>query len=689
MNASGWWPAAGDIDISGDFSVTAIGNVVNRDLVQNLTTFVRDRPAFYLGPDEIADRVACYVPAGNHDLIEKALESHHAILLTGPRGCGRETTAIAAIRRLRAGIPIRRFSLDREDAEEIDARGACGYLVRAADGGLDRLPRCVEAARAGGGYLVVIGDGEPEIRQAVSALAQLTVEPPHPVQVYRLRLARRGLGPWATWETAPALLEGALPADARRLADLVESADRRGGDFAKQRHEVAQEYRGWKDELRAWFEEHRQPHERALLVAAATLSPTADEKDVYAAAAALAQRLKITTNGGGLVWCPVTGLRDLLKAEHDEDRVVFRRHGFADSAVRHALTDYPLARPAVVTWLASLPTNEAVTHRLPASLAGTFADLAAEHGMARQIADAAERWGTDDHADLAFIALSRTCLHPLVGGRIRRILYEWSRTADTPQTLKLTIARVCEPLGQTYPSIALTRLKHLATHGNLQVAREVIEAAMGLVKAGNRDKVLAAALAWCAETDLERLSAAARHRRIRAGAMLFLELAGQTTPSGLPELLHGAGAINPLTCTPAWRAALRAWVAAPESPDLTFQRVVRRWLDAALADPRLRGRIVGSFVDAAASSTIPYGITGGFGTVGTTPIAARLLSDMARRWAAVEAANPVRRQIKEDIVVPLTSPWPLRQLKRLYIRARTLITIAGGDEPDGRVTRHR
>lgn len=669
MTAPQWGPSVGDVDIDGDETMNAVGNVVNGDLVQESITFVRGKPSWYLGSEEIADRVTSYVPL-NHDLIEKTLEAHHAVLLIGPAGSGRETTAIAAIRHLRPGIRIRRFSLDQEDAEEIDTNGPCGYLVRAADGGLERLGRCVDAVRAAGGYLVVIGDDEADQRKITPLLPFVRVEHPDPLQVYRHRLARLGLTHWSGWEKAPSLLKDALPSDARRLADLVEDADRRNGDLAERQEEVASEYRGWTDELRGWFTGHREPHQRALLVAAATLAPAAEETDVYSAASSLAQRLEITMDGGGLAWCPVTSVREVLGADPAEERIVFRRHGYAASALRHALADYPLARSDVVTWLASLPTDTSVPHRSPERLAETFADLAADHGLADHITEASEQWGREKQADLAFIVLSRTCLHPLVGGRVRDALYGWSRTQSLPQTLKLTIARVCEPLGQTYPSIALTRLKHLATYGNSQVRQEVVKAALGLADSGSAHEVLKAALGWCAESNTERLSVVARRRRIRAGAVLFLELASRTSHSGMPTLLHGEGAIDPLDCVPAWRAILHT---ADDGRGIAPEETVRQWLDTALLAPRLRGRITAAFVDAARPREASSGGATVFGPVGAGTLAADVMIELVRRWAAADPGNPVRRKIKEDIVIPLTTPWWLRLLKMMYVWLRTLV----------------
>ena len=673
MTAPAWTSTFGDVDIQGDTTQNVIGTTVNGVLVQRANTFVRGRPSMYLGSDQIADLLDGYVRAGNHDRIVNTLRTDHAMVLTGPRGCGRETTAIAAIRKLRPGVRIRRFSLEDEDAEEIRAKDE-GYLVHAADGGLPRLEACVEAVRASGGYLVVIADAGRPARSV--SLRSIPVEPPDPLKVYRHRMNRRGLTDGWHWEVAPTLLEGASPADARRLADIIEEIAKRGGIGPAQRTEVINAYRHWQDQLREWFTAHRRPDERALLVAAAALSP-ADEGDVYTVASSLARRLDIRMNGAGLVWCPASGLRGLLEVGAEEERIVFRRYGFAQAALRHALADYPLASGDLLSWLAGLPTDEAVQERLREPLAETFADLASEQGAADLIVRTARAWGADGRADLAFIALSRTCLHPGVGGRIRGALYDWSRAAGTPQTLKLVIARVCEPLGQAYPSIALTRLKHLATHGNRQVGRQVVLAAQSLSAAGHRAEVLSAALAWCAEDDEERLSYAARRRRRRAGASLFLELARPVAASGLPELLDGGRDADPMRYVPGWRAVL-------DIRDLIggenrwFGNGIHRWLDAALHHPGMRTRIVRIFVEAAGPAPVA-GVA--YGTVAydagrPEPSAAKVMVDVVRPWAAVDRTDPARRDIKEAIVVPLIRPWGFRLLVVLYIRLRTLLQPA-------------
>src|SRR5215831_9802687 len=220
------WGTTLDVDIDGDSSQNIVGNQVSGDVIQSMNTFVRGRPSMYLGSAEIADRVNCYVPGRNHDLVVKALEVNHTVVLVGPRGCGRETTAIVAIRQLRPDIPIRRFSLEDEDAEEIGAKVGCGYLIHAADGGLPRLGRCIDAVQATSGYLAVVADPGIQLHPAIAPLPCVIVEPPCPLHVYQLRMTTHGFTEWSHWQQASELLENALPTDARRLAYLIEQVNR-------------------------------------------------------------------------------------------------------------------------------------------------------------------------------------------------------------------------------------------------------------------------------------------------------------------------------------------------------------------------------------------------------------------------------------------------------------------------------
>jgi hypothetical protein len=657
---------AGGIEIDGDSAQNALGNTVSGDLVQVQLRFTRGRPAMFLGKDEVAARLACYVPAHNHETIVKELRANRAVAVSGPRGSGRETTAMAAIQELHPGIQVRRFSLEDDDAEEIYARGPCCYLIHAEDGGLARLSGCAEAIRESGGYLAVITADETSA--AAASIRMIRVEHPRPVQVYRSWVTALGMVEWVDWHHAAALLENSLPTDARRLADLVERLGQQGGGLKDRQAEVTLAYRGWDEEIRQWFRNHSEPHERALLVAAATVPAAATEAYVYDAASALADQLHVDVNGRGLAWCSVTELREVLDAKQADGQVIFERTGYASSILRHVLANYLLARDDIFAWLVALPTGQAARHEIANTVTETYADLAAEYGTAAAIRAAARQWGVVGLADLAFIALSRTCLHPRVGQEVRQTLYDWSIEASTRQTLKLTIARVCEPLGQTYPSVALTRLKHLATHGNLQVVGEVLTTARALLDQGHREEVVKAATDWCAPSNRENLSDADRRRRRRAGALLFLDLAEPIGSFGLPEILDGARAMKLEACEQGWHAVLDS-SSIPGARTRDMERVLHQWLTTSLSDALTRRRISALFVAAALRPRSPAGNRAAAPRI---PAATQFMIDAVERWSAISPDDADRMAVEESIVIPLTRPWWLRLRKIINLSMRRL-----------------
>ncbi|WP_106401624.1 hypothetical protein [Actinocorallia populi] len=524
-----------DVTINGDGNQNVFGNEIGGDVILQQLNFVRHRASMVLSSDEIDERVEEYVPAFNHVQIVKALRNFHVLALAGPDGSGVKTAAIAALRELRPGLAIRLFATEKDDVEEIRISGVLGYLVRAADeDDTSRLRSCVEAVLSSGGYLVVMGT-EAEQRRFADHLQMVLVEPPPAEAVYRRRLERRGLGStrWYDWPRSRDLLDGSLPGHGRRLADLVWDAVQRGGDA----YQVEQAYLGWGEELRGWFGQHGLL-ERILMIAATTIAP-ADEDSVYGAALTLAKRLDVPLEGGGLAWHPSAALDGLLDAEREDgDRIVFRRLGYAESVLRHVCTQHPLARLDLLSWLSELPTDPVVTLEpaLRYRLVESFADLAADYNLPEKIVQRAEHWadGRRRTADLAYIVLARTCLHPRVGGRVRTRLYLWSKERTAPRSLKLTVIQVCEVLGQTHLSIALTRLKHLATYGDAEIRDKVFEVACSLAR-NNPPAVFRTALQWCRTA--ARMSDRANINRIEVGLRLLCTLLPQGGPAELRDVL--------------------------------------------------------------------------------------------------------------------------------------------------------
>lgn len=707
-----------DVTITGDGTQNTFGNTVSRDLVVTQLNFVRGRPSMVLSEGEIGDRVAGYEPALNHDRIVAALHHRHAVALAGPPGAGVTTTAIAALRQLRPDVPVRLFATGEDDVEEI-AGAARGYLVRAADEEESRLRSCVEAVRASGGFLLVVGT-EADQRRFAEFLPAIPVQPPPADAVYRRRLERSGLGGthWPAWPRAQELLKDASPGDGRRLADLVAAT--------RDEEEVERAYLGWGEQLRGWFADHPGVRDRTLLVAAATIAP-ADETSVYAAAHSLARQLRITSEGGGLAWCPSTGLSTLLGADRVDDRLVFRRYGFAASVLRHVWDEYPLARMDLLSWVSALPTDDVVTLRpeLRQRLVEVFADLAAEYGWAEKIVQMAEQWAGDAHraADLSYVALARTCLHPRVGGRVRRGLYDWSRSRQAPQTLKLTVVRVCQVLGQAHVTIALTRLKHLATYGNEQVQDEVLEVVRALAEKHPR-VVVQTAMEWC-RTAAGPASGQDGARRARMGLRMLLALpaAGpREVVAAMEDLaLRGGERIRPVVVEAALELAARhrkvvlgaaLWWAG-NADDRPYPEAAARVelgtalflalagevdayglavtltgpaaVDPAACAPAWRAAVAAEagftaghdgfpavawlWLDtAAARPDLRPGVVASFvAAAGADPARRALVADLVRAWRRTRRGG---REVEEDILVRLLQPEWKRLLLVLWVRLR-------------------
>jgi hypothetical protein len=82
------------------------------------------------------------------------------------------------------------------------------------------------------------------------------------------------------------------------------------------------------------------------------------------------------------------------------------------------------------------------------------------------------------------------------------------------------------------------------------------------------------------------------------------------------------------------------------------------------------------FVETTRPSGVPPDAAYGREPPKRDPTAAKIMIGVVRRWATMDRTDPVRKEIREDIVLPLTRPWWLRLLKILYVHLRTLIKAA-------------
>jgi len=614
-----------DIAIDGDDGRNVIGGKVGDELLVQQIRIVRGRPEMVLSEDEIRGRTKTYVPVGDHEAIRKTLELYRFVALAGPAGTGVETTAVAVLGQLLPAARIHRFSTEQDDVEEMVHLGmGDGYIVRARDAEPSQLRSFLCAVRASRGLAVIIGTAA-EQRRFAGFPPPIAVEPPPAEAVYRSHLLHRRVHPrWLDWPRGGGLLKDASPGDASRLAGLVDEIGPKNGE-----QEVEQAYRSRAEHLHAWFEACKE---------------------------------------GG--------------------RLVFSRHGFADSVPDHVCAEHLPAQADLLAWLEELPASPVLegeseyTHRV----VRLFARLASRYDVPERITGKAREWaeGQDHEADFAYIVLSDTCLDPVVGGRVRNSLYEWSRQSRTPQTLKLTIARVCQIIGQAYLPVALTRLMHLATHGDAQVRQEVVEVA-GELAEHDASTVFTTALRWVRSTrDLPPGDGASR---LDAAIRVLLDLLPAFGQAGPHQVLEAVGLVA-AEGHPRLRPHLleHALTLAGEHP----LPVLAFALDQSGApDSPLPRQIFGtelflSLIASARSEDLPALLTDGIDPLDTvtawaialeTPVNFPDFAEALSRWLDLA-------ETRSDLIDPLyAAAWPSRKTRRLLA---DLVTRRTDDRPGRR-----
>ncbi|MQA94117.1 MAG: hypothetical protein GEV11_05515 [Streptosporangiales bacterium] len=579
--------------------------------VNLLRYFGRERGGEVLFPeDRIEAERATYVPVLGYQRILIGLRARNVVVLTGAAHRGRTTTGLVALAEVLPRLSVHRlrrepegggFGLDHPAAER-----EAGYILE-LDGEEDppQLGRLIERVRDLDAYLVLVTD-EVTWRRLSLAHQELTavnVAQPDAKEVYRRHLAHRMIGDdWPEWPEGLRLLTGARPGDAARLASLVAEARRAGlagGDPDEQRRAVKSAYLGWSTELTRWFGGHRGPHDRVLLITVAALQPIPGDT-ALACAVPLAAAMGEPGTEGRLGWPSVTELPTRLDAVTGEEGLRFPRPGYARAVLEHVWEEYPLVREHLAGWLADLPASVPMRRGTLNTLVDTYLELAARARDGAAVTEIVPHWLAAGRQEAAVRALSQGGVDLRIGGHVRRRLLDWARRPDLDQALKLAITDTCRQLGEVHLSAALTRLKHLAAHGNAQVRDEVVAVVESLADRPYRLYAVASeVIGWTAPTGDSSDTAARR----ATGAQLFMWLAKKVDSDGLPLLLVGRPALAAGDTRSAWTAVLM-WK-LPE-----FHTVVRSWLDAAADRTELRETVTATLLDAAVSASAYGRLTG-------------------------------------------------------------------------------
>lgn len=551
------------------------GQQVNAEHVDNMTINVTELvrgivKAHALG-DTIGALLETYVWTDSATQATSLLHTRNSIALTGPRGSGRWSTAVAVIDKL--GATPHRIDLDPEDTRrDLPAEPGCGYIMDIDEKTSNEIPALGEMLADYGArladanaFLVVTATSAVWAPiQGRTLFGQVAVSPAPAMEIFRKHLARThpaGVPNWAWDSKIAGLLEDANPADAVRLASLVHDVVSAGSDDPVR--DTVDAYGNWSVHLAEWFGKNSDPYHRALLIAAAALGETRTET-VFDAASLLTDLAGLERKpGGGLAGDGVTGLIGTIEAKETVNgRIRLRRAAYSESVLNLVWRERPHLRAGLRQWLTDLPGASSLHDPATENAGHSLIDLAIRQSDDVLIRTAASSWATGGQANLAAVALTRAALSTSIGRPVRRQLYTWADRANTNTQLKLTIAAVCGgPFGRSYPRNAMTRLRRLAIRSESDVWDQVAVAIQALAGEPHlRVFALREVIRWLADDRL-------RNAGIRAFLTLAVSLADQLAePPG--QEVHGLLAAG-------WQAALHD----PESAETAYQGC-GTWLEA-------------------------------------------------------------------------------------------------------------
>jgi hypothetical protein len=617
------------------------GQQINADSVRDvyyIHRHVRESvEAYALTEDEITRLRAIYVRTPAADRILGIFQMRNAVALIGPRGRGRRITSVAVIDELRA--TPHRIDLDPDDARrDLPADPDCGYLVDVDEQTVqeisalsDLLNRYVQQlASVGSRLLITATPGAWNALELRATVTSVNVGPSaDPVAIFRSHLDHLCHGEGDRWAVEPEvlkILDGASPADAVRLAGLA-NAVLTSGSVPDPVREAVSAYQNWSEELAKWFKENEGGYVRALLIAAAALDET-DAASVFDAADHLSQKAGLPrAPGGGLVGHGIKGLLDEIDAEPTADgRVRLPRPDYASSVLDHIWTDRPQLRASLRQWFADLPgiLRGPAAARACDSLIG----LAIRQDDAVLITDAVSTWATQA-PELAAAALTEAGVAGGIGRMVRRTMYRWATRSTTDRSIQVTVAAVCGgPFGVSFPRNAMTRLRHLALHGEAEVQQRVIEAVQSLAGQPRLcDFILREVLRWMTEPGQPRVP----------GVRAFLALSSEMAADVLPRTPSDFSRIDLLA------AGLRASLHDPEHTEPT-REVCSQWLESA-AQGKVPGAVVTNVITGTCHDSYDIG----------------LLIPVVWRWAQSDGqpAPVPRQEIGAELIQKLTDRDPL------------------------------
>jgi hypothetical protein len=572
-------------------SLTNHGDNVNQGFIQNFYDEQYIAPEPVSEPDLAATRGQRFVEPTDTDqwtAAQVALRNNGLVVLLGPVGSGRRTTALRLLKLARQ-TENALFHLEPNWSKPKKR-----YLPRQTNAGavLDMsFPSPDSPDASFGEDLVEYGRqclGREQFTVVLSTpqvwkdtLADKTqdlifrFDPPDARTLIARELQLRDLSQRVAWLSdgqlplLPEILDSQpYPEEALRLYRIIRDANDR--DSLK---EPLQEFTGWRDHIEdtllypaAGTNLTDVLTTRAVLWSAALLNK-ASIRSVISCSNLLLQCLKVSREPGVIAQEATT--RRKLHAAHvsvQGSRAALNdnKSNLDRAVLEHLFTQYPDLRKVLLEWISALLTSTSVSKAdlAPAvtrlvTLAGDLADSE----LLRTVAGGLP----PSRRTLAVDALTKATLSPEHGAYTRNQIYRWARGKPDEDTLSL-VAEICGgELGVRKPAVALTRLRLVAENAPRGGLAALSKAVSDLAD-HHPDLIRETVASWLDDPELQN-----------AGRNVFLALAG--TDEGR-TLLLGADGEHLLTIEGrAW--LVRAWqnVLEGQKRGSPVEHTLRAWGD--------------------------------------------------------------------------------------------------------------
>ena len=291
-------------------------------------------------------------------------------------------------------------------------------------------------------------------------------------------------------------LENAWPPAAAELAKHAVRAHRAGITApGKVLEQLKQERGNWADRARRDLESHRAGPERALMLSAALLEG-AEPATIVGGGELLLALGRYSAEPTHPLESPgvVTALGSLADLEFDPLSRTFGRPGYGSALLYQIWHDHPPLQDLLRRWFDRLPA--AVRPAETVKLAERIIELAERTGNGAVAVSVARRWavprpvnateagrspapgsGADRRRRAAALQLlTLAAVNADIGADVRRRMYE--HVYDRPQSfhVRSLMAEATGAFAETYPAVALTRLKYLASSPEPEIVTLVVTA---------------------------------------------------------------------------------------------------------------------------------------------------------------------------------------------------------------------